>query len=99
MNLPKSTKNLVTIAGVTIALVSLLLIVLLFIISTSFESNNSFLGIFIYMALPALMVFGLILIPVGMLKGLKSEKLQEHPTTLFGILTNHQHEMLPPYFS
>ncbi|MDP2114098.1 MAG: cytochrome C, partial [Bacteroidota bacterium] len=63
MNLPKSTKNLVTIAGTTIAIISFLIILILFFISTLFESNNSFLGIFIYMVLPALMVFGLLLIP------------------------------------
>jgi len=74
MNLPKATKNLLTIAGATIAIVSLLIIVILFIISTSFESNNSFLGIFIYMALPALMVFGLILIPIGIVRSKRQEK-------------------------
>jgi len=74
MHLPKSTKNLLTIAGTTIALVSLLIILLLFVISTYFGSNNSFLGIFIYMALPALMVFGLILIPVGMIRAKRRER-------------------------
>ncbi len=74
MNLPKSTKNLLTIAGATIAIVSLLLIILLFLISILFESQNSFLGIFIYMALPALMVFGLILIPIGMVRARREEK-------------------------
>jgi len=74
MNLPKSTKNLLTIAGATIAIVSLLLIILLFLVSTLFESENSFLGIFIYMALPALMVFGLILIPIGMVRAKREEK-------------------------
>jgi len=74
MNLPKSTKNLLTIAGAIIAVVSFLIIVLLFIISTTFESDNSFLGIFIYMALPALMFFGLILIPIGMIRAKREEK-------------------------
>ena len=76
MHLPKSTKNLLTIAGVTIAIISLLIIVLLFLISTTFESNNSFLGIFIYMVLPALLFFGLILIPIGMIREKKKEKLK-----------------------
>ena len=74
MHLPKSTKNLLTIAGATIAVVSFLIIILLFIISTFFDSNNSFLGIFIYMVLPALMVFGLILIPIGMIRAKRQEK-------------------------
>ena len=74
MHLPKSTKNLLTIAGATIAVVSFLIIVLLFIISTAFDSRNSFLGIFIYMVLPALMAFGLILIPIGMVRAKRQEK-------------------------
>ncbi len=74
MNLPKSTKNLVTIAGTTIAIISFLIILFLFFISTLFESNNSFLGIFIYMVLPALMVFGLLLIPIGMIRAKRQEK-------------------------
>ncbi|NEW83339.1 MAG: cytochrome C [Mariniphaga sp.] len=74
MHLPKSTKNLLTIAGATISIVSLLIIALLFMISTLIESDNSYLGIFIYMALPALMVFGLILIPIGMIRAKRQEK-------------------------
>src|SRR5665647_2568716 len=74
MHLPKSTKNLLTIAGTTIAIVSFLIIVLLFIVSSYFDSSNSFLGIFIYMALPALMAFGLILIPIGMIRAKRQEK-------------------------
>ena len=74
MNLPKSTKNLLTIAGTTIAIVSLLIIILLFFISTFIDANNSSLGIFIYMVLPALMVFGLILIPIGMIRAKRKEK-------------------------
>jgi len=74
MHLPKSTKNLLTIAGALIAIISLVIIVLLFLISTYYDANNSFLGIFIYMALPALMAFGLILIPIGMVKAKRQEK-------------------------
>ena len=74
MHLPKSTKNLVTIAGVIIAIASLAIIVLLFLVSTYIFPNNSYLGIFIYMGLPSLLVFGLILIPVGMLRAKKQEK-------------------------
>lgn len=74
MHLPKSTKNLLTIAGTLIAIISLIIIVLLFLVSTFYDANNSFLGIFIYMALPALMAFGLILIPIGMIRAKRQEK-------------------------
>ena len=74
MHLPKSTKNLLSIAGVIIALASLAIIVLLFLISTYIFPNNSYLGIFIYMALPSFLIFGLILIPIGMYRAKKLEK-------------------------
>ena len=74
MHLPKSTKNLLTIAGATIAIVNFLIILLLFTISTFLDSANSFLGIFIYMVLPAFMACGLILIPIGMFRAKQLEK-------------------------
>ncbi|MEI6677678.1 MAG: NapC/NirT family cytochrome c [Mariniphaga sp.] len=74
MHLPKSTKNLITIAGSTIAIVSLLIIILLFVISSLLDSANSYLGIFIYMVLPTLMFFGLMLIPIGMIRAKRQEK-------------------------
>ncbi len=75
MHLPKSSKNLLTIAGAIIAIASLGIIILLFLVSTFIFTDNSYLGIFIYMVLPALLFFGLILIPVGMIKAKKQEKL------------------------
>lgn len=80
MHLPKSTKNLITIAGTTIAIISFLIILLLFFISSLFESNNSFLGIFIYMVLPAFLFFGLLLIPIGMIRAKRQEKLKVEGT-------------------
>jgi nitrate/TMAO reductase-like tetraheme cytochrome c subunit len=74
MHLPKSTKNLITMAGVTIAIISLVIIFLLFLISTFFHAESSYLGIFIYMVLPALMILGLILIPIGMIRSKQQEK-------------------------
>jgi len=74
MNLPKSTKNLITIAGVIIALSSLALILLLFIVSNFIFTENNFLGIYIYMVLPALLMFGLLLIPIGMVRAKKQER-------------------------
>jgi len=95
MHLPKSTKNLLTIAGALIAIISLVIIVLLFLISTYYDANNSFLGIFIYMALPALMAFGLILIPIGMIRAKRQEKrkIEGAPEYPFGISTNRRHAM------
>ena len=62
MKLPKAYYNWTSFIGTLIAIISLLLIVILFVISTIFDQGGSYLGLFIYMALPALMILGLILI-------------------------------------
>jgi hypothetical protein len=67
MKLPESSRNWLSIIGAIIAGINLALIILLFIISTIFEKNSTYLGLFIYLILPAFMAFGLALILVGML--------------------------------
>jgi len=66
MKLPPSSKNWLTIIGSIIAAINLLLILLLFVISTIFNKGNTNLGLFIYVILPGFLLFGLLLIPVGM---------------------------------
>jgi nitrate/TMAO reductase-like tetraheme cytochrome c subunit len=66
MKLPPSTKNWLTIIGSIIAAINLLLILLLFAISTIFDKGSTNLGLFIYIILPGFLIFGLLLIPVGM---------------------------------
>jgi hypothetical protein len=66
MKLPPSSKNWLTIIGSIIAAINLLLIFLLFIISTIFNKDNTNLGLFIYIILPGFMIFGLLMIPIGM---------------------------------
>jgi len=77
MKLPRSYYNWTSLIGSLIALISLLLIVLLFIISIIFNQGGSYLGLFIYIALPLLMVIGLILIPIGMSINLKKHGRKE----------------------
>ena len=68
MKLPPSSKNWLTIIGSIIAGINLALIILLFIISTIFNKENTNLGLFIYIILPGFMIFGLLLIPIGMIR-------------------------------
>ncbi len=68
MKLPPSTKNWLTIIGSIIAGINLALILLLFIISTIFNKGNTNLGLFIYIILPGFMIFGLLMIPIGMIR-------------------------------
>lgn len=72
LKLPYSTHNWISLIGLTIALISLFMIIFLFAISIFIEQGSSYIGLVIYIILPAFLVVGLLLIPVGML--LKSRK-------------------------
>lgn len=72
MKLPKSVYNWTSVIGLTIAIITLFMIGFLLTISVFFNQGGSYLGLFIYMVLPAFLVFGLLLIPVGM--GLKRRR-------------------------
>ncbi len=74
LKLPLSTQNWLSLIGATVALVSFFMIVFLFVVSVIFESTNSYLGLIIYIALPAVMIIGLLLIPIGMYLKLRREK-------------------------
>ncbi|AFN74423.1 cytochrome c family protein [Melioribacter roseus P3M-2] len=74
LKLPHSTQNWVSLVGATIALISFFMIVFLFTVSSIIGKDNSYLGLIIYIALPAVLVFGLILIPVGMWLKIRKEK-------------------------
>jgi hypothetical protein len=67
MKLPPSSKNWLTIIGSIIAAINLVLILLLFVVSTIFDKGSTNLGLFIYIILPGFLIFGLLLIPVGMI--------------------------------
>ncbi|WP_372773816.1 cytochrome c3 family protein [Mangrovibacterium sp.] len=66
MKLPSSIKNWISITGTVLATFNLASIVSLMVLNSVFGFGGSYIGLFIYIVLPAFMVFGLILIPVGM---------------------------------
>jgi nitrate/TMAO reductase-like tetraheme cytochrome c subunit len=67
LKLPSSVYNWTSVIGATVALISLFMIVFLFVITSIFNQGGSYIGIVIYIALPTLMVIGLLMIPLGML--------------------------------
>lgn len=74
IKLPAPVYNWTSIIGATIALISLFLIIFLFIISSIFNQGSSYIGVVIYIALPSLLVIGLVMIPIGMLTKLRRIK-------------------------
>jgi hypothetical protein len=85
MRIPKYINNWLSIGGIFLSINSFLLIVVLFIISVTMGAGSSYWGIYIYIVLPALLVIGLILIPIGMLikyrksKGVEAESILRWP--------------------
>ena len=62
---PSHFKNWLSLAGAIIALGSLFAFVFLVAIDTFAHNGNPYLGILTYLILPMLLIFGLVLIPIG----------------------------------
>ncbi len=78
--LPETTKNWTSLVGATIALVSLFIVIFLLALTIAFDQGGSYLGLLIYIVLPAILIAGLLMIPIGMLrkrKQLKDAGVQE----------------------
>ncbi|MFC2133012.1 NapC/NirT family cytochrome c [Bacteroidota bacterium] len=74
LKLPFSTHNWTSLIGATIALISLFMIIFLFAVSIFLEQGRSYIGLVVYIILPAFLVLGLVLIPVGMYFKTKKDK-------------------------
>ncbi|HCY43257.1 MAG TPA: cytochrome C [Prolixibacteraceae bacterium] len=66
MKLPSSIKNWISITGAVLAIFNLATILSLIVLNLFFDFGGTYIGLFIYIILPAFMIAGLILIPVGM---------------------------------
>ena len=66
MKLPSSIRNWISITGTVLAVFNLASILSVMILNTIFGFGGSYIGIFIYLVLPAFMIIGLLLIPIGM---------------------------------
>lgn len=79
IKLPYSTYNWTSLIGATIAVISFFMIVFLFAISVFFEEGRAYLGLVIYIILPAILVMGLLIIPIGMYFKVKGDKAKGPP--------------------
>ncbi len=74
IQVPQSSRNWISIIGMTIALVSFFMIIFLFVIGNFLGKDNAYIGIVTFIALPAILFLGLLLIPIGMWIKVKREK-------------------------
>lgn len=66
-SLPSLFRNMISLIGATIAVASLLCILFLFLAELFAGHENPYLGIFTFIIFPAIMIAGLLMIPIGML--------------------------------
>ena len=78
--LPRSIQNWISLLGLTIASISLLMIAVLFTLSLIIKEKGVYLGLVIYILLPAVLVLGLILIPIGMFIKSRRQKKSKDET-------------------
>ncbi|MCB9024266.1 MAG: NapC/NirT family cytochrome c [Lentimicrobiaceae bacterium] len=71
MKTPKKLYNWLSVTGFILAGNSIFLILILLLFSLFSSQSNSYLGLYIYIILPAFLVLGLILIPLGVLLRIK----------------------------
>jgi hypothetical protein len=75
IKLPHSTQNWISLIGATIAVIALFMIVFLFMITGILQQQGSYMGLIVYILLPAIMITGLGLIPIGMFLTTKKLRL------------------------
>lgn len=88
MRLPDSFYNPISLIGSFLAGISLSLIVTFLIAMAIFGSGSSYTGLFIYIVLPVFLVFGLILIPIGMMRKTRRLKKGEEKIVRKGFMIN-----------
>ena len=86
MKLPKSIFNWISISGFILAVNSLIVIFVLFLFSLFSKESNAYMGLFIYIIVPAFMVLGLLLIPFGMLLRRRKKVIADESTEKWPIL-------------
>ena len=63
---PTTVYNITTLFGVAIALVALAAILIYFLLDVLAPASNPYIGILVFVVFPAMLIFGLLLIPFGM---------------------------------
>ncbi|MFP3982596.1 MAG: NapC/NirT family cytochrome c [Desulfurivibrionaceae bacterium] len=74
LKLPYSARNWISLIGATVALISFFMIVFLFAVTVLFWQRSAYIGLVIYILLPAIMVVGLLAIPIGMWRQVRRER-------------------------
>ncbi|MEJ2033931.1 MAG: NapC/NirT family cytochrome c [Deltaproteobacteria bacterium] len=74
IKLPHSSQNWLSLTGAMIALITFFMIVFLSVVAIFLEPKEIYLGLVTFILLPAVMIAGLVLIPIGMYLKSREEK-------------------------
>jgi nitrate/TMAO reductase-like tetraheme cytochrome c subunit len=85
-HLPPSYSNIISHAGTVIAVVSLFMFVFLYAQTSISKSERPYEGVVIFMFIPAFLIFGLILIPLGMIRKHRRLRAARPPGPEFPVL-------------
>ncbi len=89
--LPQSVYNPISYAGAAIALISTFMFVFLYVLASLSSIDHAYTGIVIFLIVPAFIILGLILIPIGMARTIHRQKrLGKLPREAFPILDLNQ---------
>ncbi len=72
---PQSFYNIITLIGTAVAATSIGIILFMILLEATSENPNPYMGIFAFVIVPIFLVLGLILIPVGILREHRRERL------------------------
>ena len=86
MKISKSLYNWLSITGIILVVNSLLLMFIVLILSLLSRDTNTYLGVYLYIVLPAFFILGLILIPIGMLIAFRRKYEEIDPTLRWPVL-------------
>ena len=94
LRLPNSYYNPISYAGTAIASIATFMFVFLYVLSSISSFQKAYAGIVIFIVIPIFIIFGLVLIPVGMIRKIRlQKKLGVIPPTVYPVLdlNNPQH--------
>jgi len=87
LRLPRSTYNTISFAGAVIAVIAAFMFIFLYVLQSLSSRDLAYAGIIIFLVIPVFIIFGLLLIPIGMIRKVhRDKKLGKRPHEDFPIL-------------
>ena len=90
LRLPDSYYNPISYAGTLIALIALFMFIFLYVIASLSSVDRAYTGIVIFIVIPAFLILGLLLIPLGMWRVVQRQRQGEAAPERFPILDLNQ---------